>query len=137
MPNNQLLWHEPNWYKVALLEADGNFSLQRNFAGGGNRGEPGDAWGVAGSRQLSNSTLPSSSLNSGDPSPITIHEITIQEGVATIALSSAVVADASLLSSFLGTAATPLTAEEEHYLDAYGNNNGQYDVGDLRAYMQR
>jgi immune inhibitor A len=137
MPNNQLLWHEPNWYKVALLEADGNFSLQRNSAGGGNRGEPGDAWGVGGFGPLSHSTTPSSRLNSGDRSLVTIYDISVNDGVATITLSNSVVADATLLSGFLGTSATPLTAEQESYLDTYGNGNGQYDVGDLRAYLKR
>ena len=137
MPNNQLLWHEPQWYKVSLLEADGNSSLQRSFAGGGNRGEAGDAWGISGSGQLSHSTSPSSSLNSGEASPVTIHSITVADGEAHITLSTAMVADASLVHAFLGTNATPLTTEEEAYLDAYGNNNGQYDVGDLRAYLKR
>jgi len=137
MPNNQLLRHEPNWYKVALLEADGNGTLQRNFAGGGNRGEPGDAWGVSGSGELSYSTTPSTRLNSGAASPVTIYEITVVDGEAHITLSTARVTDASLVHTFLGTTATPLTAEEEGYLDAYGNDNGQYDVGDLRAYLGR
>ncbi len=137
MPNNQLLRHEPNWYKVALLEADGNGTLQRNFAEGGNRGEPGDAWGASGTGQLSYSTTPSSRLNSGAASPVTIYEITVAGGAASITLSTTRVADATLMHAFLGTTATPLTAEEEDYLDSYGNNNGQYDVGDLRAYLRR
>jgi immune inhibitor A len=137
IPNNQLLWHEPQWYKVALLEADGNSTLQRNFAGGGNRGEAGDAWGASGPGRLSYSTVPSSRLNSGAASPVTIHEITVVDGVAHITLSTALVADASLVQTFLGTNATPLTAEEEEFLDVFGNNNGQYDVGDLRAYLRR
>ncbi|HSG81030.1 MAG TPA: M6 family metalloprotease domain-containing protein [Gemmatimonadota bacterium] len=29
-----------------------------------------------------------------------------------------------------------LTADEERYLDIIGNNNGDYDVGDLRAFLQ-
>ena len=135
--HNQLLWSEPNWYMVSLLEADGNSSLQRNFAGGGNRGEAGDAWGVSGPGALSYSTTPSTRLNSGAASPVTIYEITIVDGEAHITLSTARVADASLVHTFLGTTAPPLTAEEEEYLDAYGNNNGQYDVVDLRAYLRR
>jgi len=137
MPNNQLLWHEPNWYQVELLEADGNFSLQRNFAGGGNRGEAGDAWGVGGNGPLAHSTIPSSNLNSGAATSVIIHDISVQDGVATITISTAAVAHASLLTAFLGTSTTPLTAEEEGFLDTYGNNNGQYDVGDLRAYLKR
>ena len=137
MPNNQLLWHEPQWYKVALLEADGNSSLQRSFGGGGNRGEAGDAWGAAGTGQISHSTVPSTRLNSGAASSVTIHEITVSNAEAHIILSTAVVADASLVHAFLGTNTTPLTAEEENYLDEFGNDNGQYDVGDLRAYLRR
>jgi immune inhibitor A len=137
MPNNQLLWHEPHWYKVSLLEADGNSSLQRNFAGGGNRGEAGDVWGASGSGPISYSTTPSSRLNSGAASPVTIHEIILVNGEAHITMSTAVVANASLVNVFLGTTATPLSTQEQEYLDAYGNNNGQYDVGDLRAYLRR
>jgi hypothetical protein len=29
-----------------------------------------------------------------------------------------------------------LTADEARFLDIIGNNNGSYDVGDLRAYLQ-
>ena len=29
-----------------------------------------------------------------------------------------------------------LSADEENYLDIIGNNNGRYDVGDFRAYLQ-
>jgi hypothetical protein len=38
---------------------------------------------------------------------------------------------------FLATGAVPLTADERQYLDRFGNGNGQYDVGDLRAYLKR
>jgi immune inhibitor A len=137
MPHNQLLWNNPPWYMVALLEADGNSSLQRNYAGGGNRGEPGDAWGAAGPGRLTNSTFPSSRLNSGGTTPVTIHDVSIVGGEAHITLSTAVLAATSLVQAFLGSTVTPLTAEEEEYLDAYGNHNGQYDVGDLRAYLRR
>ena len=37
----------PQTYMVELLEADGNNTLRLNFLQGGNRGEAGDAWGVA------------------------------------------------------------------------------------------
>jgi hypothetical protein len=29
-----------------------------------------------------------------------------------------------------------LTPDEERYLDIIGNNNGRYDIGDFRAYLQ-
>lgn len=137
IPNNQLLYNDPQYYKVALLEADGNGSLQRNFAGGGNRGEPGDAWGVVGPGRIAFSTFPSTSLNSGAPSPVTIHEIAIVDGEAHITLSTITLAVSRLTEAFLASTATPLTEVEEDYLDTYGNNNGRYDVGDLRAYLTR
>ena len=137
VPGNQLLWHEPQWYKVALLEADSNSSLQRNFAGGGNRGEAGDAWGAAGPGMLGNSSNPSTRLSSGARSPVTIYDISITDSVAHITLSTTVIAASSLTQSFLGTTATPLTTAELEHLDSYGNGNGQYDVGDLRAYLRR
>ena len=135
--HNQLLWSEPQWYMVSLLEADGNSSLQRSFQEGGNRGEAGDAWGVVAPGRISSSTIPSTRLNSGDESPVTIHEISIVEGVASITVSSRIITTANLLQTFFTDLATPLTSEEEEYLDAFGNNNGQYDVGDLRAYLRR
>ncbi len=135
--HNQLLWNDPQWYKVALLEADGNNSLQRSFQEGGNRGEAGDAWGALGPGSLSNSTIPSSRLNSGATSPVTIHEIRVNGGEAYMTVSSAVLAASSLTQAFLGSSDTPLTGAEEEYLDAIGNNNGRYDIGDLRAYLRR
>jgi M6 family metalloprotease-like protein len=42
-----------------------------------------------------------------------------------------------LLQPFLETGATPLAAAELTYLDYVGNGNGVYDVGDLRAWLQR
>lgn len=137
MAHNQLLYSSPQWYKVSLLEADGNSSLQRSFRNGGNRGEAGDAWGVTGPGRLSNSTIPSSRLNSAQESPVTIHEISISGGTAHITLSTTVVPTASLVQTFFGNQAVPLTSEEEVYLDLFGNNNGRYDVGDFRAYLMR
>ena len=52
-------------------------------------------------------------------------------------LSTRAVPDASLLQEFLGDLSTPLTSQERAYLDGQGNQNGQYDVGDLRAYIKR
>jgi M6 family metalloprotease-like protein len=127
----------PQVYRVSLVEADGNNSLRMNFQDGGNRGEAGDAWAVTGPGRLSNSTNPSTRLHSGAESPVTVYEISVQEGEAHITLSSQAVWWPSLLQSFLGTTAPPLTPQEREYLDAQGNRNGQYDVGDLRAYLKR
>jgi immune inhibitor A len=124
-------------YEVSLLEADGNNSLRLNFGQGGNRGEAGDAWGVTGPGRLSHNTYPSTHLHSGAASPVTIYDISIQGGVAHINLSTVTVWISSLLQSFLQTAAPALSQEEREYLDSHGNDNGQYDVGDLRAYWYR
>ena len=48
-----------------------------------------------------------------------------------------VVGEDRLLQPFLLTNATPLAAAELTYLDYAGNGNGVYDVGDLRAWLQR
>jgi M6 family metalloprotease-like protein len=124
-------------YRVALLEADGNDGLRRTELQGGNRGEPGDAWGPVGPGRLSARTYPSTRLNSGAPSPVTIYEVFLQDGLAHLTLSTAGLSQTSLLQEFLDGAATPLTAAERAYLDARGNGNGKYDVGDLRAYLRR
>ena len=124
-------------YRVSLLEADGNDGLRRTELQGGNRGEPGDAWGFAGPGRLSARTYPSTRLNSGASSPVTIYEISLEDGLAHITLSTAGINQASLLQEFLDSSATPLTDAERAYLDGRGNGNGQYDVGDLRAYLRR
>lgn len=127
----------PRIYRVGLLEADGNNSLRRNFLEGGNRGEAGDAWGVTGPGSLTNNTDPSTRLNSGAPSPVTIYRIAVEEGQARVTLSSRAIPPGTLLQEFLKTGLTPLTPEERAYLDSHGNGNGRYDVGDLRAYLRR
>jgi M6 family metalloprotease-like protein len=124
-------------YRVGLLEADGNNSLQRAFPEGGNRGEAGDAWGVAGPGLMTNDTYPSTRLTFGALSPVTIHEISIEGGVAHITISSIAVSTERLVQGLLHPAASLLTAEEREYFDRQGNGNGQYDVGDLRAYLRR
>ncbi|MGW8267691.1 MAG: M6 family metalloprotease domain-containing protein [Longimicrobiales bacterium] len=127
----------PQIYRVGLLEADGNNSLRRSFPEGGNRGEAGDAWGVIGPGSLTNNTDPSTRLNSGAPSPVTIYRIAVEEGQALITLSSRAIPSGALVQEFLKTGFTPLTPEERAYLDSHGNGNGRYDVGDLRAYLRR
>jgi immune inhibitor A len=127
----------PQVYRVSLLEADGNNTLTLNFLQGGNRGEAGDAWGAFGPGRLTPGTYPSTRLHSGAASPVTVYEISLGEGSAHINLSSSAVPISSLLQSFLGTASPPLTSQEAHYLDSKGNENGLFDVGDLRAYLKR
>ncbi len=125
------------WHKVRLEEADGNRGLLRTFPEGGNRGEPGDAWGALGPGRFSNSTEPATRLNSGSPTGVTFYDIALDGDVARIELSTIALALDRLLEPFLGTAATPLTVAEQEYLDTVGNGNGRYDVGDLRAYLKR
>lgn len=123
-------------YEAGLVEADGNGALVRLAADGGNRGEAGDAFGWAGPRRLTNGTTPSVRLNTGANSGVTFHEIAVEDGVARIRVSTTAITTTRLLRRFLYPSDTPLTAEEEAFLDAVGNGNGRYDVGDLRAYLR-
>ncbi len=127
----------PQVYRVGLLEADGNDSLRRSFLQGGNRGEAGDAWGVTGPGSLTPNSHPSSRLTSGEMSRVTIYEVRVENGLAHLTLSSRVIAEDRLVQSFLGISGSPLNQEEISYLDRRGNGNGEYDVGDLRAYLRR
>jgi M6 family metalloprotease-like protein len=127
----------PQQYMVELLEADGNNTLRLNFLQGGNRGEAGDAWGVNGPGRLTNSTYPSTRHTDGSPSPVTIYEISLEGGQAHLRLSTHEIPEGSLTRPFLGTSGPSVSPEEAQYLDSHGNQNGQYDVGDLRAYLKR
>ncbi|MFQ5704434.1 MAG: M6 family metalloprotease domain-containing protein [Gemmatimonadales bacterium] len=125
-------------YRVALVEADGNRGLVRPSRFGGNRGEAGDAFAVDGPARLSNSTRPSTRLNAGGVSSVTISSIAVGGGRARIQLSSIGIAMDRLLERFTGIPTdNPLNVEEVKYLDRIGNGNGSYDVGDLRAYLRR
>jgi M6 family metalloprotease-like protein len=125
------------WHKVRLAEADGNRGLLRTFAEGGNRGEPGDAWGTMGPGRITNSTEPSTRLNSGSSTGVTLHNLSLDGDVARINVSTVALSLERLLERFLGFAVPPLSTDEEDYLDTWGNDNGRYDVGDLRAYLKR
>lgn len=215
-------------YFLTVVEQDDNDGLLKPAVSGGNRGEAGDAWGVGGAEEkLHGETSPSTRRNDGEPSTVTIHSISVSEGVAKIRLSThptphilapgepvvveqvkeldqrmriaggampytvvgevppglnlSAVGDelvvggylqdadpvhlslrvrdaqgtesasaeilltaepwspteARLLQSFLGSGAPPLERSELEYLDAVGNRNGRYDVGDLRAWMRQ
>ncbi len=137
IPGNQPCSTCAQVYRVGVLEADTNNSLRRTFLEGGNRGEAGDAWTVTRHGMLASNTDPSTRLNSGAPTSVTIYDISIEGGSARIALSTSRIADSRLVQSFLGSSAAPLTVGERNYLDRYGNGNGEYDVGDLRAYLRR
>jgi M6 family metalloprotease-like protein len=137
IPGNQPCDGCPQVYRVGMLEADGNNSLRRTFLQGGNRGEAGDAWGVSGTGVIGSNTYPSTRLNSGATTPVTIYRIAFEGGAAHITLSTVRLATDLLVQRFLGSGATALTTEQQQYLDRYGNGDGQYDVGDLRAYLKR
>jgi hypothetical protein len=54
----------------------------------------------------------------------------------TLVVTEPVVTLARLLQPFLAGDALPLSALEAEFLDTFGNANGKYDVGDLRAYIR-
>jgi hypothetical protein len=111
--------------------------LLLNFTQGGNRGEPGDAFGALEPGHFSASTSPSTQLNTDAPSRVTFYDITVDGDVARFKISTVEIALSRLLAPFLLTLEAPLEDEEEDYLDSVGNGNGLFDVGDLRAYLKR
>ncbi|UCC47465.1 MAG: M6 family metalloprotease domain-containing protein [Gemmatimonadota bacterium] len=125
-------------YRVMLVEADGNGTLVRTAPEGGNRGEPGDAFGAFRQGKFTGFTNPSTRLNAalGDESDVSIYRITLEDGAARLVLSTAPISLARLLGPLLLDGANRLSGLEERYLDARNNQNKRYDVGDLRAYLQ-
>lgn len=79
----------PRVYPVALEEADGDGALVKTAQEGGNRGEAGDAFGAGGPASFTNATTPSTRLNSGAPSTVTLHSIRVEGGVAKLRVSTA------------------------------------------------
>lgn len=76
-------------YYLELLEQDANGALLRTSAEGGNRGEAGDAWGVAGvSAKLHAETSTPLLHSDGSATSVTIHEVVVQDGRARIVLST-------------------------------------------------
>lgn len=121
-------------YGVSLMEADGDGALHRTAEEGGNRGVAGDVFG--GRRTIDDNSNPSLRLNSGLPASVEV-QIEVADGVAHILVSTLpVVASAPLLAPLLGTPGAPPAADEQAGLDRFGNRNGRYDMGDLRAYMR-
>jgi M6 family metalloprotease-like protein len=121
----------PRKYRVGLVEADGNDGLVRTAQEGGNRGEAGDV--ITGTRTLTDATNPSLRLNSGLASNLTL-TITVEAGQARVQVLRRSFTQAQVLGPYLAGAA--LTAEEQLAVDALGNNNGHYDLGDVRAYLR-
>lgn len=121
-------------YAVGLLEADGDSALFRRADEGGNRGVAGDVF--AGRRALDDFTRPALRLNSGPRAGVAL-DIEVADGVARIFVSTApTVASARLISPLLGSSSAAPVADEAAALDRFGNRNGGYDLGDLRAYMR-
>ncbi|HYR11894.1 MAG TPA: M6 family metalloprotease domain-containing protein [Longimicrobium sp.] len=121
----------PREYRVGLVEADGNGALVRTASEGGNRGEAGDVF--TGTRTLTDATVPSLRLNSGQPSNLTL-TITVENGQARVQVLRRVVSQEQVLAPYLGGAA--LTVEEQVAVDALGNANGQFDLGDVRRFLR-
>jgi len=127
----------PRLYPFYLVEADGRADLLRTSLEGGNIGEASDPFGATGPVSFTNFTQPSTRLNSGGPSQVNFYRIAIEDGVAKLTLSTATIAMERTLAPFLLTSGGSLADVEQAFLDASGNQNGRYDVGDLRAYLRR
>ena len=122
----------PRLYRVGLVEADGDGALVRNAAEGGNRGVAGDAF--TGARVLNDGTAPSLRLNSGEPSNLAL-SIAVAGGQARIGVFRRPQLTAeTLLGPYLGAAGPP--DEQRTAVDAFGNGNGRFDLGDVRAYLR-
>jgi M6 family metalloprotease-like protein len=126
-------------YRVQLLEADGDSSLVKTHPQGGNRGEPGDSYGALSADALTYLTEPSTRLNAGlgEESGVNIYEVLLAGGSAQLLVSTGTISLARLLGPLLLDGTDPLTGQEQDFLDQANNRNGRYDVGDLRAYLQR
>jgi immune inhibitor A len=124
-------------YPFLLVEADGRGDLLRTSLEGGNIGEASDMFGATGPVSFTNYTNPATHLNSGDPSVVSFYRIAIEGGVAAISLSTSPTSVERLVEPFLQGGAVPLTDPEKEFFDSLGNDNGRYDVGDLRARLRR
>jgi M6 family metalloprotease-like protein len=120
-------------YRVGLVEADGDGGLVRTALEGGNRGVAGDIFG--GTRTLDDRGTANLRLNSGELANVSV-EMQVAGGVARIFVSTLPeVVSSALLAPFLEVGQPP-TADERAALDTFGNRNGEYDLGDLRAYLR-
>ena len=120
-------------YRVGMIEADGDGALRRTAQEGGNRGVPGDVFG--GTRTLSDHTTPSLRLNSGARANVLLEMSVAGEQARIVVSTLPEIAAERLVSPFLQTGAAP-TADELAALDAFGNRNGRYDIGDLSAFAR-
>lgn len=123
----------PRLYRVMLVEADNDGALLKTAQEGGNRGVAGDVF--TGTRTITEATHPLLRRHDGLPSNITMR-IAVEGNRAQVVVSTlAAVPTERLLSQFLESAST-LTAQEAANLDASGNRNGRFDLGDARAYLR-
>jgi immune inhibitor A len=122
----------PRVYRVGLVEADANGKLVKMASEGGNRGEAGDVF--TGTRLLTDATAPSLKLNSGFASNLAL-TITVEGGQARVhVLRRPDLTQAKVLGPYLG--GTALSPDEEAAVDAIGNANGRFDLGDVRSYLR-
>lgn len=122
----------PRLYHIGLVEADANGTLVRTAQEGGNRGEAGDVF--RSTHFLSDNTTPSLRLNSGAASNVALN-ITVAGGQARVqVLRRVIIPSARMLGPYLGGAA--LTSDEQASVDAFGNANGRFDLGDVRRYLR-
>ncbi len=76
-------------YFLTLLEQDGDRGLLRNHLEGGDRGVPGDAWGVGGvTSSLNAETEPELALSNGARTPVMVHEVYVEGGRARLVIST-------------------------------------------------
>ncbi len=76
-------------YFLSMIEQDANGSLLRTTPEGGNRGEPGDAWGVDGVLgRLHAETSPRLRTNAGAWTSVQVHEVIVDGDVARVVLST-------------------------------------------------
>jgi hypothetical protein len=127
----------PRLYPYYIVEADGHGDLLRTSLEGGNIGEASDPFGAAGPVSFTNLTQPSTSLNGGGESQVNFYRIVVENGVAVLSLSTAPISTSRAIEPFLLSGADSIVAVEQEFLDTTGNQNGRYDVGDLRAYLHR
>ncbi|HXV86876.1 MAG TPA: M6 family metalloprotease domain-containing protein [Gemmatimonadales bacterium] len=126
---------QPRLYRVALVEADGNNGLGRTAQEGGNRGEATDVFGGV-LQRASNQGSPSTRLNTGAPSSVTLYRVDLADDAATVRLSTTVLPSTTVIGALLSDPARALSAAERAYLDEAGNRNGRFDVGDVRRYLR-
>lgn len=123
-------------YSYALKEADGDSALVRVETAGGNRGAGTDAFAGTRSR-LDDSTTPSTRLNDGTSSWVRLTNMIVDAaaGIARVTVSI-LPSRLSIEALVAALGRTPLSQADDALLDAAGNTNGRFDVGDFRAYLR-